>query len=390
LAKQSRFFFQIEKIASVASLPRNDNSFLRWLREKKGFVMTHNNATHQGKDLFVITASIVVIFYGINQAQSVVSLFLLSVFIALIATPPVLWMEKKRVPKIIAVMIVIITLITLLLMVGGIVGASLSSFSDALPFYQKRLQEEVLSLKPLLTSKHIIVTDKVLLEYFNPGPIMGLVVGMLSEMGAALSSILLILLTVIFILIEASSFPVKIRSVLGDPKRVFPQFTKFVYEIKRYMMIKTSINLIAGTLIAFWLIILGVDFPVLWGFLTFLFLYIPNVGSVIAALPAVLLALTQHGGGTAALTAFGYFAVGTILGKFLEPRIMGRRLGMSTLVVFLSMIFWGNLLGPIGVVLCIPMTMTLKFAFENNERTAWIAVLLGPEIPADSTKVSQP
>ncbi|MFA6457722.1 MAG: AI-2E family transporter [Bacteroidota bacterium] len=352
--------------------------------------MTHNNATHQGKDLFVITASIVVIFYGINQAQSVVSLFLLSVFIALIATPPVLWMEKKRVPKIIAVMIVIITLITLLLMVGGIVGASLSSFSDALPFYQKRLQEEVLSLKPLLTSKHIIVTDKVLLEYFNPGPIMGLVVGMLSEMGAALSSILLILLTVIFILIEASSFPVKIRSVLGDPKRVFPQFTKFVYEIKRYMMIKTSINLIAGTLIAFWLIILGVDFPVLWGFLTFLFLYIPNVGSVIAALPAVLLALTQHGGGTAALTAFGYFAVGTILGKFLEPRIMGRRLGMSTLVVFLSMIFWGNLLGPIGVVLCIPMTMTLKFAFENNERTAWIAVLLGPEIPADSTKVSQP
>jgi len=350
--------------------------------------MIKNNATHQGKDLFVITAAIVIIFYGINQAQAVVSLFLLSVFIALIATPPVLWMEKKHVPKIIAVMIVIIALITLLLMVGGIVGASLSSFSDALPFYQKRLQEEVLSLKPLLASKHIIVTDKVLMEYFNPGPIIGLVVGMLSQMGAALSSILLILLTVIFILIEASSFPVKIRSVLGDPKRVFPQFTKFVYEIKRYMMIKTSINLIAGTLIAFWLIILGVDFPVLWGFLTFLFLYIPIVGSAIAALPAVLLALTQYGGGTAALTALGYFAVGTILGNVLEPRIMGRKLGMSTLVVFLSLIFWGNLLGPIGVVLCIPMTMTLKFAFENNERTAWIAVLLGPEIPIENTKTT--
>lgn len=325
-------------------------------------------------------AAMAVIIYGINQAQGVISLFLLSMFIALIATPPVVWMERKHFPRWLAVLIVVLALVVLLLLVGGIVGASLSSFTDALPFYQQRLREEVLSLKPLLASKHIIITDKVLLGYFDPGPIVDIAVSGLSHMGAALSNILLILLTVIFILLEASSFPVKVRSVLGDPQRAFPQFTALMHELKRYMIIKTVINISAGVLITLWLVLLDVDFPVLWGFMTFLLLFIPNVGSVIAAVPAVLLALTQHGGGTAALTALGYFAVGTLLGNILEPRIMGRKLGMSTLVVFLSMLLWGTMLGPVGVVLCIPLTMTVKALFQNNEQTAWIAVLLGPEV----------
>jgi predicted PurR-regulated permease PerM len=231
-----------------------------------------------------------------------------------------------------------------------------------------------------------------LLEYLNPGPVMGLVVGLLSEMGSALSTIILILLTVTFILLEESSFPVKLRSVLGDPQRAFPQFTKFVNDIKRYMVIKTIINLIAGITIGFWLFILGVDFPVLWGFLAFLLHYVPNIGSIVAAIPAVLLALIQLGPGPAALVAAGYLVIGFILGNVVEPRIMGRRLGLSTLVVFLSLIFWGSLLGPIGLVLCIPFTMTLKFAFENTKSMRWIAILLDSEnsteiIPAILKKV---
>jgi predicted PurR-regulated permease PerM len=130
--------------------------------------------------------------------------------------------------------------------------------------------------------------------------------------------------------------------------------------------------------------ILGVDFPVLWGFIAFLFNYIPNLGVIIAAFPAVLLTLIQFGPGTALLAAAGYFAVNFIVGTFVEPRLVGRGVGLSTLVVFLSLIFWGNLLGLIGMVLCIPFTMTLKFAFENNEGTRWIAVLLGPELPSEN------
>jgi predicted PurR-regulated permease PerM len=346
--------------------------------------MTDQGAFHSGTRLLIIAAALVIIIYGINQAQSVIALFLVSVFLTLIGTPPVLWMERKHVPNFVAVMIVLAGMITLLLIIGGVVGASLNTFSDALPFYQQRLHQQVLALKALLASQNIVITDKVLLEYLNPGAVMSLTSGLLTGVGSALSNIVLILLTVTFILLEASSFPIKLRSVLGDPRRSFPHVTKFVGDIRRYMVIKTIISLTAGVIIGLWLFFLGVDFPVLWGFLAFLLHYIPNLGQVMAATPALLMALIQLGVGPAALAAAGYLVVGFTLGNVVEPRLMGRKLGLSTLVVFLSLIFWGSLLGPIGVVLCIPFTMTLKSAFESSTSTRWIAILLGPENSTES------
>jgi predicted PurR-regulated permease PerM len=145
------------------------------------------------------------------------------------------------------------------------------------------------------------------------------------------------------------------------------------------MIIKTIISLIAGGIIGLWLYILGVDYPVLWGFLAFLLHYVPNMGILIASIPAVLLAFLQLGIGPASLVAAGYLAVGFTFGNVVEPRLMGRKLGLSTLVVFLSLMFWGSMLGPIGVILCVPLTMSLKFAFESSKGAQWIAVLLGSE-----------
>jgi len=199
-----------------------------------------------------------------------------------------------------------------------------------------------------------------------------------------LSNIVLILLTVTFIMLEASSFPVKLRAVLGDPEAVFPQFSRFVETMKRYMVIQTGISLVTGILVGGWLAILGVDFPIIWGLMAFLLNFIPNLGSIIAAIPAVLLALIQLGIGRAALAAAGYVLVNFVIGNVLQPRLLGRGLGLSTLVVFLSLIFWGSLLGLVGMVLSIPITMAFKIAFESNESTRWIAVVLGPELsPAD-------
>jgi AI-2 transport protein TqsA len=342
-----------------------------------------------GMRFLVIAAAIVIIIYGIHAAQSVVSLFLVSVFLALIGTPPVLWMERKHVPSVLAVMIVMAGMMTLLLVIGAVVGSSLNTFSNVLPSYQTRLHEQVLALKSFLATKQIDVTEKVLLEYLNPGSVVSLAAGLFAGMGSVLSNMILILLTVVFILLEASSFPIKLRSVLGDPQRAFPQFTKFVDDIRRFMVIKTIISLIAGVLVGSWLLILGVDFPVLWGFMAFLLHYVPNVGQILAAIPAVLLALLQLGPGPAALAAAGYLVVGFTLGNIVEPRLMGRKLGLSTLVVFLSLIFWGSLLGTIGVILCVPFTMTLKFAFESSAKTRWIAVLLGSEKSAESIPSAQ-
>jgi predicted PurR-regulated permease PerM len=334
--------------------------------------------SHRGTHLLVALASLVVIMYGINQAQSVLALIFLALFFALIGTPLVLWLEQKRIPSFAAVLLVMAAMVTLLMVIGAIVGASLSSFTNDLPSYQKRLQEQVLALKPLLASKQIIVTNKVLLEYLNPGSVIDLVVGLIADLGVALSNIVLILLMVTFILLEASTFPIKLRGVSGNPDQDFSGFKRFVSDMQRYVVIKTVINLIAGVTLGLWLFILGVDSPVLWGFLAFLLHYVPNVGSVICGIPAILLAFIQYGTGSALLVAAGYIAVGVVLGNVIEPRLMGRKLGLSALVVFLSLIFWGSLLGPVGMVLCVPLTMTLKFGLEINKETRWIGSLLGP------------
>ena len=147
------------------------------------------------------------------------------------------------------------------------------------------------------------------------------------------------------------------------------------------MVIKTGISVLTGILIGIWMSLLGVDFPVLWGFLAFLLNYVPSLGVVIAAVPAILLTFIQLGPGHAALAALGYILVNFIVGTVVEPKLVGRGVGLSTLVVFLSLIFWGNLLGIIGMVLCIPFTMTLKFVLENNEKTRWLAIVLGTETP---------
>jgi AI-2 transport protein TqsA len=338
--------------------------------------------TSPGLRLLLVTAALVIVVGGIYQAQSVLVSFLVAVFLAMLGTPPVLWLERKGTPSVVAVLVVVAGMVVALLVVGGLVGASLNGFVDALPSYQERLDAKVEALEALLARKGFAITDRMLHEYVNPGALMRVAVGMLGGLGVAVSNVVLTLLTVTFILLEASSFPVKLRAVLGDPQQAFPQVTRFVDDMKRYMIIKTVISLAAGVAIGLCLWALGVDSPVLWAFLAFLFHYVPNVGFVIAALPAVVLAFVQLGIGHAALAAAGYVVVSFTLGNVVEPRLMGRRFGLSTLVVFLSLICWGSLLGPIGVVLCVPFTMTLKFACENNEETRWVAVLLGPRVPA--------
>jgi AI-2 transport protein TqsA len=350
--------------------------------------MTEQSDSYRGTRILVIIAALVVIIWGIYQAQSVLEWFVVSIFLAVIGTPPLLWLERKRVPSFIAVLLVVGGIIGVLLVIVAILGTSLNSFSTALPFYKARIQEQFIALKELLLRNEIEISNKFFLEHVNPGAVMSFTASLLSGLSSVLSNIVLILLTVTFILLEASSFPIKLSAVLGGSQAVSRQFDRFVDSMKRYMLLQSAVSLVTGILIGIWLAIIGVDFPVLWGLLAFLLNYIPNLGSIIAAIPAVFFAFIQLGIGRAALAVAGYVVINFVLGNVVQPRLMGRGLGLSTLVVFLSLIFWGSLLGLVGMILSIPITMTVKMGLEGNERTKWIAVLLGPEpTPEDEMKL---
>ena len=352
--------------------------------------MTRQSDFPDGTRLLIIAAALVAVIWGLNQAQSALVSSLVAIFLAVLGAPLVAWLKKKHVPAAGAVLIVLAGMIAILVTGGGLVSKSLSGFSASLPAYQEKIQEQAVVIQALLEKKGISVTDKELLAYLNPAAVMKMAVNMLGGLGGALSNLVLILLTVMFILLEAPSFPVKLRAVLGDPQQTFPEFTKFGCDLQRYMLVATGLNLAAGVLIGIWLTILGVASPVLWGFLTFMLLFIPHVGSILAAIPVVCLTLVQFGPGRAALVGAGCVMINFTLGNIVWPKLMGYKLNLSTLVVFLSLIFWGRTLGLIGAVLCVPFTMAVKFACEHHASTRWIAVLLGPAVPVESPARQHP
>ena len=189
----------------------------------------------------------------------------------------------------------------------------------------------------------------------------------------------MILLVSIFILAEMNSFGVKARVVEKLHGNSLDYLNKIGKNIRHYLTIKTVISLGTGVFITIWLLVIGVDYAILWGVIAFLLNYIPSIGSIIAAVPTVLLALVQLGPMGMLWTAIGYLAVNTIFGNVIEPKVMGEGLGLSTLVVFISLIVWGFILGSVGMFLSVPLTMTVKIMLEQKEKTSWIAMLLGTE-----------
>lgn len=324
-------------------------------------------------------AAFVVIVAGMHQARSLLVPFLLSVFIAVIAAPALFYLRRHRVPTALALLLVILGIGLAGVLLGALIGSSVNDFATQLPDYQAKLRGQAAVLTDWMAAQGLALPEQLRTEALDPGKLMGMAARGVSSLGGLLTDTFLILITVIFILVEASSLPEKLRRALDDPENDLAYLNRASEKIKHYMAIKTATSLLTGAAVALWLQLVGVDFPVLWGTVAFLLNFVPNIGSIIAAIPAVLLALIQLGTGGALWALAGYAVINNLVGNFVEPRFMGRGLGLSPLVVFLSLIFWGWVLGTVGMFLSVPLTMAVKIALDSREETRWLAILLGPD-----------
>lgn len=336
--------------------------------------------------ILITFAAFVVVVAGLRAAEPIVVPFLLSVFLAIISAPPLFWLENRGLPKWLAMLTVITGIVAVAFGITALLGNSINDFSRDIPFYKTRLKEQFGGLVTWLSAHGLQVTREQVLGYVNPGKAIELVGEIFNGFGGVLANAFLIFLTVIFILFEAHSFPQKIRAAIDDPEKKLKRFEQFAENLIRYLAIKTMTSLGTGIAIGVWLWIMGVEYPVLWGLLAFLLNYVPNIGSIIAAVPALLLTVVQLGPITALWVALAYLVVNIVFGNVIEPRFMGRGLGLSTLVVFLSLVFWGWVLGPVGMLLSVPLTMTLKIALDGSEETRWMAIMLGPESSAGAAE----
>lgn len=333
-----------------------------------------------GARFVLIFAAVIIIIAGMKAAQVILVPFLLSCFIAVISAPLLLWLQSRGLSSGLSVLSVLF----ILLLLGGLVilplGTSVDDFARSSELYQINLRERLAGLLAWLDGKGVEISRETVFRYLDPQAAMKAAGGLAQALGAMLTHSFLILLTVSFILLEVSTFPSKLHQA-WEGRHSIAKLENFTSHLRRYLAIKTSISLVTGALVWLWLVILNIDYPVLWGVLAFLLNYVPSIGSLIAAVPAVLLAFIQFGPAHMLYTALGYVFINVSLGSIIEPRLMGHGLGLSALVVFLSLVFWGWVLGPVGMLLSVPLTMTVKIALESKEDTRWLAILLGPGTP---------
>jgi len=373
--------------------------------------------------LLLVTASLVIVVAGLRAIKPIAIPFVIATILGLISTPLVTWLEKRRFPRLLAILAAVFTNIAAVLLLVTLVGGSISAFTDSIPKYRQSLEKEVRDGLDWLESTGFALTDELewLQDYLaetqeetaeegapetDPEPpaetgdspttidIRGLVDavigGALSFAGSALRGIaelatmaVMIVFMLFFILLEAAGLPKKLELAFGLQEKGLARMSRARSEIQRYLRIKTLVSLATGVLIGLWVWLLGIDYPQLWGMIAFLLNYIPNIGSVVAAVPAVLLSMIEKGAGTTLLVILGYVAVNVVLGNLTEPHLLGRQLGISTLVVFLSLVFWGWVWGPLGMLLSVPLTMILKILLEHSQDLRWVAQLIdsGP-LPA--------
>lgn len=333
--------------------------------------------------VLLVCACLIVVFAGIKAASVIMVPFLLSAFIAIACSPVINWASKYKIPRALSVTLVILFILIIGFMLAGLVTQSLAEFRQNMPQYTTQLASEFAWILDKLAVLNINVDQDLILSYLDPGMAMSMATNFLAGMGNVLSNLFLILLTVIFMLFDAESMPKRIHVALADPEMQMSHIDRFLKSVNSYLAIKTLVSIGTGALIGTWLYILGVDHFLLWAVLSFLLNYIPNIGSIIAAVPAVLMAFVEFGFATAGLAGLGFLVVNTVMGNMIEPRFMGKGLGLSTLVVFLSLIFWGWLLGSVGMLLSVPLTMVVKIALESREESKWLAILLSSDVEKD-------
>jgi len=328
------------------------------------------------KNYFFYFATSVIIIAGIKVASEIVIILFLSIFIASIFSTMLRFLEKRHIPKVLSYFFVLSIFLIFTLLMAYIINISIKDFASNLPLYEQKLQALVVNSISLVETYGFTIDKDTILEALNLSSFFGFTTNIIGSIGTFLSKFLLIIIGVAFILAESKSFETKLKVIFKYNAKKLEHFNLFSHNIQKYFIVKSFTSFLTGSIIAVTLLLFGVDYPILWGVIAMLFNFVPVVGSIIAAIPAVLISLLNVDINTTIILIVFYVTINISISNIIEPKLMGKELGLSPLVIFFSLIFWGWILGIVGMFLAVPITMTLKIAFNSNSETHWLAILM--------------
>ncbi|MCI6989522.1 MAG: AI-2E family transporter [Campylobacter sp.] len=325
-------------------------------------------------------ACIVIILAGLKAAAGIVVPFLLAMFLAIIVSPLLEFCEKIKIPRLISFVLTSVIFFWLMSLLGKIVFNTLSDFTTQLPELHDKFQNLSVQWIDKLNSFDFINIDKELLDFNPMSDIVANLRSLLKETSSFLSMMFFIFLLVAFMLFETTSLKHKMVYLETNSPNAKNFVDTFVYNLKKYLLIKTIASAFTGLFIGIGLYVVGVPYAPLWGIVAYILNYIPTIGSIVAAIPALFVTLSLGDMSMSAWTLGIYLFVNTMIGNIIEPRFMGEGLGISTILVLASLLLWGFIFGIGGLFLAIPLTMTIQIALSSNPKTKDIALMLSNKL----------
>lgn len=326
--------------------------------------------------IIVGCAAFVVVVAGMRAASDIIAPLLMAGFISIICAAPLFWLKRRGFTNTLAIFLIVALLGLAGAAMVSLIAGSLDEFSSTIPRYRENLGRLYDNLNNLLGRWGYVIPLDGIKEQLDPNSLIRFLNYMLNGLSGIIGDGLIVFLAVLFILAEVSTLPEKLRNTLKNPDESMVHFRTFINKVIHYLGLKAATSLLTAVCVAVILWILKIDYVFLWAVLAFFLNFIPYIGSFLAGLPAVLLGLIDHGLWVALWATLGYMAVNIIVGNVIETRWMGEGLDLSSFVVFVSLIFWGWVLGPTGMFLSIPLTMSITIALESNPDTRPIARLM--------------
>jgi AI-2 transport protein TqsA len=349
----------------------------------------------------LLCGAVVLIVAGLKAAQSFFLPVFLAFFVATVSFPITAWLRSRRVPRSIAVLL---TVLVDFAFIAGIIVLGVTLVGDLQQKWNEKYAAEV-SQQIRAGSESLAATlekwevkdakEKIQLAVENNlanlqnirfERVWDLGTGLLGRVVGFFGTTMVVLILTVFMLSEARMFGRRLEAVSLARGPNIRRLLSATRDIQRFLAIKTVVSLVTGLLAGLLCWAAGLDFYVLWGILAFALNFIPVVGSIVAGVPPTVLALFVAGWPNALLVAGGYLLINNFLGNFIEPMLVGRRFGISTLVVVLAVMFWGWVWGPLGMLLAVPLTMLIKVMLDSSEEFRWIAVAISAEQPQGSVE----
>jgi predicted PurR-regulated permease PerM len=337
--------------------------------------------------VMLFLAATVVVFVGMRLAAPILDPILFAVVLALLFSPIYSWLIRRRIPTPLALVIMLVGLSVLFLGLFFLLGVSIARFSGEIGSYTSKLNDQLGNIQNLTNSLGVTTAD--LHKALSPSALTGAIGTILSGVADFLSDLFLILVIVLFLLAEGPAMMNRLRASTGPDHPQVARLTVFGRNVVRQLGLRAIVNLATATGVVVLLLVLRVDFPLMWGILAFFLSFIPWIGLPLAVAPAVVLALAEHGVTSAVLVIVGVIVINVLAENALSPMLMGRGLSISPTVLFIGFIFWAWLLGGPGAFLAAPLTIFLILMLDTFPETRWLANVMGMGGPGPDAPVPE-